>query len=164
MQRTKSHGLLYKTLRKDSSFSRQGVPDYLTVFRKWTPEQDSAEPVTHTEETFPLELWQRYASPVWMDIDQTDVLNEKLARDAEDEKHLCPLQLGVIERCVRLWSNPGDVVFSPFGGIGSEGYVALREKRRAVLIELKESYFRQAARYLRDATAQRDLFAAGGAR
>jgi hypothetical protein len=163
MQRTKSHGLLYRTLRKDASFSRQGVPDYLTVFRKWTPGIGSAEPVAHTEADFPLELWQRYASPVWFDIDQTDVLNEQAAREDKDSKHICPLQLGVIERCLELWTNPNDVVFSPFAGIGSEGHVSLKRGRRFVGIELKEAYFRQAAKNLRAAVAQPGLFNREGA-
>lgn len=145
MQRTKAHGLLYKQLRKDSSFSRQGLAEYLLVFRKWPDTDDSAvEPVTHTRDDFPLEMWQRYASPVWMDIQQTNVLNVRIARDDEDEKHLCPLQLDVIERAVELWTNPGDLVYSPFAGIGSEGYVSLKMGRRFVGAELKESYWRQA--------------------
>jgi superfamily II DNA or RNA helicase len=159
MQRTKSHGLLYKQLRKDSTYSRQGCPDYLTLFRKWTPEGDAPEPVTHTPEDFPLDVWQRFASPVWMDIDQTDVLNVQQARNDKDEKHICPLQLGVIERCIRLWSNPGDLVLSPFAGIGSEGYVALKHKRRFVGIELKPEYWKVATNNLRSALAQLDMFA-----
>jgi len=171
MQRTKSHGLLYKTLRADASYSRQGCPDYLTVFRKWTPGTDSADPVIHTKEELPLDLWQRYASPVWDDIDQTDVLNARLARASKDEKHMCPLQLDLIERCLHLWSNPGDVVLSPFAGIGSEGYVALKMGRRFVGAELKPEYWLWSQRNLASATAQGDLFslpprepeAAGGA-
>jgi hypothetical protein len=158
MQRTKSHGLLYKTLKADASYSRQGCPDYLTVFRKWTPGIDSADPVRHTPEDFPLEAWQRYASPVWDDIDQTDVLNTDVARVSQDEKHICPLQLGLIRRCVELWSNPGDLVLSPFAGIGSEGYVALKMKRRFLGVELKPEYFRWAQRNLSAATAQLGLF------
>lgn len=143
MQRTKAHGLLYKQLRADSTFSRQGLPEYLLIFRKWP--QDEAqelqiEPVTHTKEDFPLDIWQRYASPVWFDIQQTKVLNVEQARESQDEKHICPLQLQVIERAVQLWTNPGDVVFSPFCGIGSEGYEALRLGRKFVGIELKEQY------------------------
>lgn len=146
MQRTKSHGLLYKQLRKDSSYSRQGLPDYLLVFRKWTEDYLDAEPVTHTKEDFPLEIWQRYASPVWFDIRQTNVLNVQTARDDRDEKHICPLQLDVIERAIELWTNPEDIVFTPFLGIGSEAYQALKMKRRAVGIELKESYFNLAVK------------------
>lgn len=144
MQKTKSQGLLYKQLRKDSSYSRQGMPDYLVVFRKWTEDYEDAEPVTHTKENFPLEMWQRYASPVWFDIRRTNVLNCKIARENEDEKHICPLQLDVIERAIELWTNPDDIVFTPFLGIGSEAYQALKMGRRAVGIELKESYFNQA--------------------
>lgn len=161
MQRTKSHGLLYKQLRKDSSYSRQGLAEYLLVFRKWS-ELGDVSPVTKTEETFGLELWQRYASPVWMDIDQTNVLNVTAAREDADEKHICPMQLDVVERAVRLWTNPGDLVLSPFAGIGSEGYVAIKEKRRFLGFELKESYFRQAAANLaradREANGQLQLF------
>ena len=142
MQRTKSHGLLYKQLRKDSSYSRQGLPDYLIIFRKWSEEGDQ-EPVTHTKEDFPLPMWQKYASPVWFDIRQTNVLNIQAARENSDEKHICPLQLDVIERAVQLWTNLGDVVFTPFMGIGSEPYQAIKMGRRAVGIELKESYFNQ---------------------
>ncbi len=144
MQRTKSHGLLYKQLRKDSTYSRQGMPDYLLIFRKWTEDCLDAEPVTHTKDDFPLEMWQRYASPVWFDIKQTNVLNIKAAKEDKDEKHICPLQLDVIERAIELWTNPGDIVFTPFLGIGSEAYQALKMKRRAVGMELKESYFNQA--------------------
>lgn len=147
MQRTKSHGLLYKQLRKDSSYSRQGLPDYLLLFRKWTEEGDP-EPVTHTTEDFKLEMWQRYASPVWFDIRQTNVLNVALAREDADEKHICPLQLDVIERAIELWTNPNDIVFTPFLGIGSEAYQAVKMGRRAIGIELKESYFQQAANNL----------------
>ena len=161
MQRTKSHGLLYKQLRKDSTYSRQGLPEYLTIFRKWAGED--ASPVTHTYDEFPLDQWQEWASPVWMDIRRTDVLNAKIARDDRDEKHICPLQLSVIERAVRLWTNPGDLVFSPFAGIGSEGHEAVRLGRRFVGIELKESYWKTACKNLADAEASLDhqsLFAA----
>lgn len=154
MQRTKSHGLLYKTLKADASFSRQGCPDYMLMFRKWLPEEASADPVKHTPEELPLEMWQRYASPVWFDVNQQRVLNVDVARAAEDEKHMCPLQLDVIERCVHLWSNPGDVVFSPFAGIGSEGFAALKLGRRFVGIELKPEYVKWAKRNLDAATAQ----------
>lgn len=159
MQRTKAHGLLYKQLRTDSSFSRQGLAEYVLGFRRWVEEREDVSPVTHTEETFPLEQWQQYASPVWMDIDQTNVLNAAIAREDGDEKHLCPLQLDLIERCVRLWSNPGEVVLSPFAGIGSEVVTAVKLGRRGVGIELKSSYFARAVRNLRDSTRQLDLFA-----
>lgn len=162
-RRTKAHGLLYKQLRADSSFSRQGLAEYVLTFRKWAKEDDAnVVPVTHTRETFPLPQWQQWASPVWMDIVQTDVLNVQIARDDRDEKHMCPLQLDLIERCVKLWSNPGEVVFSPFAGVGSEGWGALRAGRKFAGAELKESYFRRACDNLRDAvttSGQRDLFA-----
>ena len=151
MQRTKANGLLYKTLRADASYSRQGMPEYLLIFRKWPhSEEDEAQitPVTHTTETFPLDLWQRYASPVWFDIRQTRVLNVEQARESQDEKHICPLQLDVIERAVQLWSNPGEVVFSPFAGIGSEGYESLRLGRQFLGIELKRAYFLAARKNL----------------
>jgi superfamily II DNA or RNA helicase len=158
MHKTKSHGLLYKTLREDASFSRQGLPDYLVVLRKVVPGDDCPEPVTHERSDFPLEQWQEWASPVWMDVDITDVLNVAAARISEDEKHLAPLQLGVIDRCVRLWTNAWDLVCSPFAGIGSEGYGAVRAGRSFVGVELKPEYFERAARNLEQAGAQGDLF------
>lgn len=165
MTRTKAHGLLYKQLRADSTFSRQGLAEYVVVVRKW-PKDGAAEteirPVTHTKTEFPLEQWQEWASPVWMNIDDMDVLNVRQARDSGDEKHLCPLALPIIERCIGLWSNPGDVVFSPFAGIGSEGWQALKMGRRFLGIELKDTYFAHAARNLQEATiaaGQGDLFA-----
>lgn len=163
MQRTKAHGLLYKQLRADSTFSRQGLAEYVLVFRKWAKEGQEIEPVGHDASNFPLSQWQEWASPVWMDIDQTDVLNVEQARADQDEKHMCPLQLDLIERCIRLWSNPGDVVFSPFGGIGSEGVVALRCDRKAALVELKPEYYRHAVRNLRGAKAQLSLLDMMGA-
>lgn len=152
MQRTKALGLLYKQLRKDSCMSRQGLPDYVVVFRK---PGTNPEPVGHRPEDFPLELWQRYASPVWMDIDPQNTLNYRAAREERDERHICPLQLDVIERCLLLWSNPGDLVLSPFAGIGSEGYQALKMGRRFVGVELKESYWRQAVQYLEEAESEK---------
>ena len=148
MQRTKALGLLYKQLKKDSAMSRMGMPDYVLVFRA---PGDNPEPIGHDGADFPVERWQEWASPVWMTIDQTDVLNGRMARGEHDERHICPLQLPLIERCVSLWSNPGDVVFSPFAGIGSEGYVSLKLQRKFVGTELKESYWRQACKYLADA-------------
>lgn len=142
MQRTKAIGLLYKQLRKDSVLSRQGIPDYVVTFRK---REANPKPVTKTFEGFPVDRWQQYASPVWMDIDPGDTLTRDEVRENDDERHICPLQIGVIRRCIELWTNPGDVVFSPFAGIGSEGVVALEMNRRFVGIELKESYFSQAA-------------------
>lgn len=193
MQRTKNNGLLHKTLCRDSSQVRQGMADYLLVFRKIVgdslmsakpvkrdpPEHfkgdekawrrtncfshyvGSEEPIRMSNycngglpatagngeghhEGFGLEVWQRYASPVWFDISQTRVLNYRLARDEQDEKHICPLQLDVIERSVELWTNPNDVVLSPFAGVGSEGHGAVLCGRRFIGIELKDSYYHQA--------------------
>lgn len=158
MQRTKALGLLHKTIRKDSAMSRQGIPDYLVTMRKPGVNPD---PIAHTAEQFPVSLWQRYASPVWFDINPSNTLQKQSAREHEDERHICPLQLQVIERALELWTNPGDVVLSPFAGIGSEGFVAVSWKRRFVGIELKGSYFGQMIANL--AAAERDqspLFAA----
>lgn len=148
MTKTKSHGLLYKQLRADSTFSRQGLPEYFVVFRKWAEDGEAIDPVTHTHADFPLDQWQEWASPVWMDTRETDVLNVNGARAPGDEKHICPLALDLIERAVTMWSNPGDTVLSPFMGIGSEGVVSLKLKRKFFGVELKESYWRQACRYL----------------
>ena len=148
MQRTKALGLLHKQLKKDSCMSRQGIPDYVVTMRK---PGDNPERVTHTNETFPVSVWQRYASPVWMDIKQSDTLNRKAARENEDERHICPLQLDVIKRCIELWSNPGDIVMDPFAGIGSTPYVALRMGRRGLGVELKQSYYKQAVQNCYDA-------------
>lgn len=141
MQRTKALGLLHKQLKKDSCMSRQGIADYLVTMRK---PGDNPERVTHTNETFPVALWQRYASPVWMDINPSDTLQYRSAREHADERHICPLQLTVIRRAIELWTNEGDTVLSPFAGIGSEGHVARAQGRRFVGVELKESYYRQA--------------------
>lgn len=157
MTKTKAHGLLYKQLRADASFSRQGLPEYLLVFRRWAVEGEPVEPVTHTKDSFPLDQWQEWASPVWMETRETDVLNARAARDPRDEKHICPMPLDLTTRAVTLWSNPGDTVLSPFMGIGSEGVVSLQLKRRFIGVELKESYFRQAVRYLEAEDAQMDL-------
>lgn len=143
MQRTKAIGLLHKQLKKDSTLSRQGVADYIVVMRK---KGENKVPVTHTNENFPVEKWQEWASPVWMDINQTNTLQANSARDDKDEKHICPLQLDVIERCVELWSNEGEVVLSPFAGIGSELYQSLKMKRKAIGIELKTTYYNQAVK------------------
>jgi len=153
VQRTKALGLLHKQLKKDSCMSRQGIPDYLVTMRK---PGDNPQRVTHTDETFPVKLWQKYASPVWMDINQSDTLQRKSAREEADERHVCPLQLEVIRRALKLWSNPGDWVFSPFMGIGSEGYVALQEGRRFIGVELKESYYKQACLNLQAAEDAKD--------
>lgn len=143
MQRTKALGLLHKQIKKDSAMCRQGIADYIITLRK---PGENKERISHTNETFPVEKWQQYASPVWMDINQSNTLNRKSARDERDEKHICPLQLDVIERCIELWTNDGDTVFTPFLGIGSEAYQALKMNRNAVGIELKESYFEQAVK------------------
>jgi hypothetical protein len=145
MARTKHVGLLYKQLQKDSSKSRGGMPDYLLTFIR---PGDNARPIKHTPDDFPLEQWQEWASPVWMTVNQSNVLNVQAAREAADERHLCPLQLDVIERALIMWSNPGDVVLSPFMGIGSEGVVSLKRGRKFFGIELKESYWRQACKNL----------------
>lgn len=150
MQRTKALGLLYKQLKKDSAMSRTGMPDYLMVFRK---PGDNHEPITHDPNDVPVSLWQKWASPVWMDVDQTDVLNGRQAREEQDERHVCPLQLPLIERAIHLWSNPGDVVLSPFMGIGSEGHEAVRLKRKFIGFELKESYWRQACKFIAESEA-----------
>lgn len=154
MQRTKAHGLLHATLKKDSSDSRVGCADYLLVFK--APGKNP-KPITKDATQFPVSWWQEVASPVWMTIDQGNVLNKSGARDHQDEKHICPLQLDVIERAITLWSNPGDLVYSPFTGIGSEGVGALRLGRQFVGSELKESYFHQACGNLNNATAQQEM-------
>lgn len=171
MQRTKALGLLYKQLRKDSCMSRQGIPDYLVTMRKPGVNRN---PVTKTHEGFPVDRWQQYASPVWndiesasdeigekermetimhyfsksnpiwMDIDPGCTLQRESAREAADERHICPLQLQVIHRALELWTNPNDLVLSPFAGIGSEGFEAIKMERRFIGIELKKSYFDQA--------------------
>ena len=156
MTRTKHVGLLYKQLQKDSSKSRGGMPDYLLTFIK---PGENAEPIKHTPENFPLTQWQEWASSVWMTVNQTNVLNVQAARSANDERHLCPLQLDVIDRALVMWSNPGNVVLSPFMGIGSEGYCSIKAKRRFVGVELKAEYFSQAAKTLADAeSSARTLF------
>jgi DNA modification methylase len=186
MQRTKAIGLLHKQLKKDSAMSRQGIPDYLVVMRK---PGDNDKPISGALEYYVgsepmpgfvrhersdgslmwkpdgegatvIDIWQQYASPVWMDINQTKTLQYANARDSDDERHICPLQLQVIERAMQLWTTDGDVVFSPFTGIGSEGHVALQMGRKFIGTELKESYFRVASQNLRDAESikQGDLF------
>ena len=154
MQRTKALGLLHKQIKKDSAMCRQGIPDYLVVMRK---PGDNPEPVTHTNETFPVEIWQKYASPIWTDINPSDTLQYRSARDNEDEKHICPLQLTVIRRALNLWTNPNDVILTPFMGIGSEVVTALENGRRAVGVELKDSYYKQAEKNARAVTANEQL-------
>ena len=141
MQRTKALGLLHKQIKKDSAMCRQGIADYLVTMRK---PGDNPEKITHTNESFPVQVWQNYASPVWMDINPSDTLQRTSAREEKDEKHICPLQLDVIMRGINLWTNPNDIVFTPFMGIGSEIYQALKMGRRGIGIELKESYYNQA--------------------
>lgn len=161
MQRTKTQRLLYKQLRKDSSYTGIGLPEYVTIFKKWEGSEEDWEPITNkTRENFPLDTWQKWASPVWMDIQRTDVLNDwRGAKDEKDEKHICPLQLGVIERCIGLWSNPGEVVFTPFAGIGSEVYQAVKMHRRGIGFELKEGYYDMAVRNLAAIVKERDQMA-----
>mgnify|MGYP000867958289 FL=1 len=157
MQRTKALGLLHKSVRENSAMCRMGIPDYLITVRTPGEQQDR---VTHGAE-FPVDLWQKVASPVWMDINPSDTLQFRSAREHDDERHICPLQLDVIRRGVMLWTNPGDIVLSPFMGIGSEGYVALEMGRRFVGAELKASYYAQAVANLAAATVKtEDLFAA----
>lgn len=156
MQRTKALGLLHKSVRENAAMCRQGIPDYLITMR--TP-GEQAQRVTHDD--YPVDLWQKVASPVWMDINPSDTLQYRSAREHDDERHICPLQLEVIRRGVQLWTNPGDVVLSPFMGIGSEGYVALELGRKFVGVELKASYFEQAIRNLASAATEQaaDMFA-----
>jgi len=137
MQRTKALGLLHKQIKKDSTMSRVGIPDYVLIFRK---DGERSNPVTNTD--LPVDLWQKYASPVWMDVDYGNTLQGyRNGRDEKDEKHICPLQLDTIERLIHLYSNRGDIVFTPFMGIGSEVYQAVKMDRRGIGFELKESYF-----------------------
>lgn len=157
MQRTKALGLLHKQIRKDSCMSRMGIPDYVVTMRK---PGENPEPVSHTADEFPVSVWQRYASPIWMDINANDTLQFRSAREHNDERHICPLQLTVIRRCLELWTNPGDLVLSPFAGIGSEGYEAVKMGRRFIGAELKEVYWQQACRNLEAAEKQQmPLFA-----
>ena len=147
MQRTKALGLLHKTIRENSTMSRMGLPDYVVTMRK---PGDAEERVTHGDD-LPVLMWQKYASPIWDDINQSRTLNKLPARDENDEKHMCPLQLDVIERCIHLWTNKGDLVFSPFTGIGSEGYCAVKMGRRFVGTELKPQYWNLACQNIEDA-------------
>jgi len=155
MQRTKALGLLHKQLKKDSCMSRQGIADYLVTMRR---PGDNPERVTHTNESFPVKKWQYYASPIWTDINPSDTLQFRSAREDKDERHICPLQLEVIRRALELWTNERDVVLSPFMGIGSEGYIAREMMRRFVGVELKASYYEQACRNIAAARAQQGLF------
>lgn len=167
--RTKALGLMHKQILKDSSMCRQGIPDQILTFRK---KGENPERIEHKEgftsfigENEPEEkgveyshnVWRRYANPVWCDINQSDTLNVKMARDKRDERHICPLQLGTIQRCLELWSNKGDIVLSPYAGIGSEGYASLRMERFFVGIELKDTYFAEMKRNLQGFKKQRTL-------
>ena len=154
MQRTKALGLLHKQLKKDSCMSRQGIPDYLVVMRK---PGENPERVTHTNESFPVDIWQRYASPIWTDINPSDTLQASSASDEKDEKHICPLQLTVIRRALNLWTNPGDTVLSPFMGIGSEGVVSLQGGRRFVGVELKPTWYAQAVKNCAGVTEEKQM-------
>lgn len=153
MQRTKALGLLYKQLKKDSVMSRQGIPDYLVTMRKPGTNPD---PVTKDPAVFPVNLWQRYASPVWFDINPSNTLQRESAREDKDERHIAPLQLEVVERAIDLWTNPNDLVLTPFMGIGTEAFVAVKMGRRGVGVELKPSYFVQAVANLKAAEHQKD--------
>ena len=159
MQRTKALGLLHKTIKKDSSMSRVGIPDYVLFFRN---EGDNEVPITHQDKDetkpdfLPVDLWQKYASPVWMDVDYSRTLQYRSGRDSNDEKHITPLQLDTIERILHLYSNEGEVIFTPFGGIGSEGFEAIRMKRKAMLIELKDSYFNLGVKTLKSLVEEKN--------
>lgn len=172
--KTNANGLLYKTFKSDATFCRVGMPEYLLVFKKWAKEgeEDLVKPVTHPAEDVPLKAWQELASPVWnfqphqsgmgdMDMPATDVLNVKMAKDENAEKHLCPMPLNITERALELWTNRGDVVYSPFGGIGSEGVASLKMGRKFIGTELNPVYFNQAVKQLTDCEIsgeQTDLF------
>jgi DNA modification methylase len=177
MQRTKNHGLLHKNWTERSEVVRQGMPDYIVVFRKFLGLEDVPDKqVVHhlvakdheyrgdnpptdydSDRDYSIQVWQRYASPVWFDINQTRVLNAQLGREGNDEKHICPLQLDVIDRCIDIWTNPLDVVLSPFAGIGSEGVEAVKMGRRFIGIELKESYFKIAVKNLTEAEEYKNM-------
>ena len=145
MQRTKALGLLHKQVKKDAAMSRVGIPDYLMVFRK---DGEHNHPVKCE---ISVDTWQQYASPVWMDIDYSNTLNGMKARESDDEKHICPLQLDTIKRAITLWSNKGDTVFTPFLGIGSEIYQSILLDRKGIGFELKESYFNEAIKNVKRA-------------
>lgn len=165
MQRTKALGLLHKQVLKDKAMSRQGIPDYLVTFRKPGKNEDPVSgpftyfvgedgPVENEQTTYSIDVWQRYASPVWMDVNPSRTLQTSSAKEHPDEKHICPLQLDVIDRALHLWTNPGDTVLTPFGGIGSEGFEAVKMGRKAVLVELKESYYKQLTKNMRRAAQE----------
>ena len=181
MQRTKSYGLLHKSFEDRAEVCRQGMPDYVIVFRKHADDMtvgqvkqhrvqgdyigDNPPGPTRSRREYSIQLWQRYASPVWFDINQTNVLNGRIAREGQDEKHICPLQLDVIARIIDLWSLPGETVLSPFAGVGSEGYQAVKQGREFIGIELKRAYWEWAIKHLQLAnteSAQMDMFAVAG--
>jgi DNA modification methylase len=153
MQRTKTQRLLYKTVTSDSTKTGIGMAEYVTIFKKWDgTDEENWEAVTNlNKQNFPLDTWQKWASPVWMDIKRTDVLNGHEGTEMGDEKHIAPLQLEVIHRIVNLWSNEGEVVFTPFLGIGSEAYMAVKNNRKAIGCELKDSYFDVAVKNVKKA-------------
>lgn len=153
MQKTKADRLLYKNFRLDGARTGGGLPEYIVVFRKWSDGMEETAPVLHDRTEYPLEIWQEWARPVWLNTRETNVLNAKVARDENAERHLCPMPLDLTERIVRQYSNPGDVVLSPFMGIGSEGYVALRCGRKFVGMELSSAYYSQAVKYLTEVEA-----------
>lgn len=155
MQRTKALGLLHKSVRENASMCRQGIPDYLVTMRA---PGEVVDRVTHTRDEYPVDEWQKVASPVWMDIDPGDTLQYRSAREYDDERHICPLQLEVIRRGIKLWTNPGDVVLTPFAGIGSEVYTAVEMGRFGIGVELKESYYKQAVANLYALDSQGDMF------
>lgn len=158
MQRTKALGLLHKQIKKDAAMSRVGIPDYLLVFRK---PGEHEHPIIHQdtdpskENYLPVNLWQKYAEPIWDDIDYGDTLNGKKAREEDDERHIAPLQLETNRRILHLWSNEGDTILTPYGGIGSEGFEGVKLNRKAILFELKESYFKEGIKNLISAEKQR---------
>jgi len=157
MQRTKTQRLLYKQVTSDSSYSGIGMPEYITVFRKWEGDESEWSPINNkNKDNFNLDTWQKWASPVWFDIKRTNVLNNyKGAKNEKDEKHIAPLQLDIIERCIALWSNKGETIFTPFLGIGSEVYQAVNMDRYGIGFELKESYFDLAKRNIKSAVDQK---------
>ncbi len=176
MQRTKALGLLHKTVRGNAAMSRQGIPDYLVTMR--APGECSERVRHYRDESecrevcadegldfnrehsriYPVTRWQQIASPVWSDINPSDTLQYRSAREHDDERHICPLQLEVIRRGVELWTNPGDTVLTPFAGIGSELYVSVEMNRKAIGVELKESYYAQAVKNLQSISQQHDMF------
>lgn len=171
MQKTKSDRLLYKNYRTDAARTGGGMPEYIVVFRKWTDGMEETPRVTHDPAEYPLETWQWMAqsayeygkesglpqwmlSDLWADTDETDTLNVKQARDPEAEKHICPMPLDLTERLILQYSNPDETIYSPFAGIGSEGYVALKQNRRFIGTELNQTYFREAVKNLRLAESE----------